>query len=93
MSKVTIQHLPEESRFVVRVEGEEAELTYRRVDDTTLDYDHTYVPTVFRGRGIGARLVKHALDYAREQGYKVVASCPFVSDFVARKPEYEDIMA
>ncbi len=93
MSNITIQHQPEESRFVVRVEGEEAELTYRRVDAATLEYDHTYVPNVFRGRGIGAGLVKHALDYAREQGYKVVPSCPFVSDFVARKPEYEDVLA
>jgi hypothetical protein len=93
MNDVTIKHDAEFQRFVVAMDGNEAELTYTPVDDSTLEYDHTYVPDVFRGRGIGARLVKHALEYARENGYTVVPKCPFVSEFVNRKPEYADVLA
>lgn len=92
MANVTIEHRVDEQRFVVEMDGEEAELTYRPVDDGTLEYDHTFVPDAFRGRGVGARLVKHALDYARDQGYTVVPTCPFVTEFAERKPEYKKIL-
>lgn len=45
-----------------------------------------------RGRGIGTRLVLHALEDARERGLRVVPSCPFVGEVVERHPEYADLL-
>jgi hypothetical protein len=92
MGEISVEHRTDEGRFVVAMEGHEAELTYMKIDDDTLDYTHTYVPNEFRGRGVGARLVKRALDYAKENGYKVKPTCPFVSSFVERKPEYGELL-
>jgi hypothetical protein len=92
MGEISVEHKADEGRFVVAMEGHEAELSYSHIDDATLDYTHTYVPNEFRGRGVGARLVKRALDYAKENGYKVKPTCPFVSSFVERKPEYSEIL-
>jgi predicted GNAT family acetyltransferase len=92
MGEISIEHKSDEQRFVVAMEGHEAELSYEPIDESTLDYTHTYVPNEFRGRGVGARLVKRALDYARENGYKVRPTCPFVTSFVERKPEYRELL-
>lgn len=88
-----IRHEAERGRFVAAVDGHEATLTYRRIDDGTLDYTSTYVPNELRGRGVGARLVMHALDWAREQGQKVVPTCWFVGRVLDERPEYADLAA
>lgn len=88
-----IRHDTDRKRFVAEVDGKEGTLTYERVDDGTLDYRSTFVPEELRGDGIGAKLVLHALDYARENDFEVVPSCPFVGKVIEEHPEYEDLIA
>lgn len=88
-----IRHDTERHRYVAEVDGHEGVLDYRRLDDGTLDYRHTFVPPALRGRGIGAKLVLHALDEARSQGVKIVPTCPFVERVIADHPEYRSLVA
>lgn len=88
-----IRHEAERQRFVAEIEGHEAVLDYRRRADGTLDYRHTFVPPALRGRGTGARLVLRALDHARDQGVKIIPTCPFVERVIADHPEYRDLVA
>lgn len=53
---------------------------------------HTKVPESMAGKGVGSRLVKGALEDARSRGLKIVPRCPFVREYVARHPEYQDII-
>ncbi|MET0755892.1 MAG: N-acetyltransferase, partial [Pseudoxanthomonas sp.] len=46
-----ISHDPTARRFVTQVDGQEAELVYRR-DGKRLTIDHTGVPQAIAGRGI-----------------------------------------
>ncbi len=55
-----------------------------------LVFTHTEVPPADEGRGIGAALVKAALDDTRRRGFKIVPACSFVEAFVRRHPEYDD---
>lgn len=80
-----------ESRFEVTVDGEVAFLGYTR-DAARVIYHTTRVPTALEGRGIAGQLTKHALDTARASGLKVVPGCSFVASYVARHPEYADIV-
>jgi len=88
-----IRHEPQAQRFVIDSAGVTALIQYRRLDDQTLDFNHTYVPPALRGGGLASQLTDHALRYAREHGYKVVPSCPFVAVFIERHPEYRDLVA
>ena len=88
-----IRHDERGRRFVADVQGGEAELSYRLLDGTTIEYHHTWVPPVARGRGIADQLARHALEHARTQGLKVVPSCSFVRAHLARHPEHADLMA
>jgi predicted GNAT family acetyltransferase len=88
-----IRHEPEARRFVTAVDDEAAYITYRELDGRILDLDHTFVPRQSRGRGIASQLTAYALQFARGKGYRVIPSCPFVSAYIARHPEYRDLLA
>jgi len=80
------------SRFEATVDGETAILVYRLSGDT-ITLVHTEVPAALGGRGLGGELARAALDSARARGLKVVPSCPFVRAYIARHPEYADLVA
>ena len=80
-------------KFSAIIEGEEAYLRYHPAGDGVLDYASTFVPEGLRGRGIASELVRCALDYARQHGFRVIPSCWFVKGYVERHPEYVHLVA
>jgi uncharacterized protein len=90
---LAIRHEPEARRFAANVGGKTAYITYRERDGDVLDLDHTYVPREHRGGGIASQLTARALEYARENGYRIVPSCPFVAAYLERHPEYRELRA
>ena len=75
----------------MNIDGELAVSAYRRNDDTII-FTHTEVPPHLEGKGIGNQLARAALDYARSEELKVVPRCPFISAFIRRHPEYQDLV-
>lgn len=87
----TVADNPTLNRYELAVDGEVAFLTYRRRDGHVL-LVHTEVPEVFRGRGYGGVLARHALDEARKAKQQVIVKCPFVTTWLKRHHEYDDIV-
>ena len=78
--------------FVIkRVQERLAELTYSKSEDNSINIDHTEVDESLRGQGIGEKLVKEAVEFAREKGLKITATCPYASKLLSRKPEFSDV--
>jgi len=90
---LAIRHEPDARRFTADVGGKTAYITYRELDPQLLELDHTYVPHERRGGGIASQLTVRALEYAREHGFRVVPSCPFVAAYIERHPEYRELRA
>jgi predicted GNAT family acetyltransferase len=86
------RHNAAKRRFEVAAGDSLAVLDYAPLDANTLDYKHTFVPPAMRGRGIASRLVRFALDYALEQGVRVIPSCPFVAAYIAARPDYRVLL-
>ncbi len=87
-----VSHEASGSRFCVKLEGYEACLMYR-LTGHEIDLYHTYVPEVFRGRGIAERLCKAAFEYAKAKGLTVLPSCSYIADaYLKRHPEYEPLV-
>ena len=83
----------ENNRFVVRTEHGEATLKYKRADADTLDFTSTFVPEAARGSGLGEKLVLHAVDWAEENDFQVLPSCPFVRHVLDEHPERVGVLA
>ena len=88
---VTREHGATKGRFVIRRDGEEAELTYSITTPTLIIADHTGVPDSFRGTGAGLALVQALVDAARQDGFKVVPLCPFVNATRRKHPDWADV--
>jgi hypothetical protein len=84
---------PTGGRYVARVDGSdaEAELVYTRAAPKLVTADHTAVPDVFRGLGIGRLLAARMVEDARREGVKVRALCPFVNAERKKHPEWADV--
>ncbi len=89
----TVIHEPDAHRFIVRELGHEAYLLYYELPDKVLDYAETQTPNEIRGRGIATALIRFALGYARDNGYRIVPRCSFVSTYIDRHHEYADLVA
>jgi len=74
-----------ESRFELWVDGQLAELPYRR-NGKRLVLIHTEVPEELEGRGLGGALVAAAVDRAKREGLTVVPLCPFARGWLQRHP-------
>lgn len=54
---------------------------------------HTAVHPSLRGRGIGAALIGHALDFARAEHLKVDPACTYAAAYMQRHPETRSLHA
>jgi predicted GNAT family acetyltransferase len=75
-----------EIRLDAVVRGETAELVYRTNGDR-LTIVHTGVPESLNGHGLGGRLVSAAVKKAADNGYTIVAKCPFAASWLRKHPE------
>ena len=89
---VQVEHRAEENRFVAVVGGRESYLSYVPVADDAWDFRHTWVDPSLRGRGVGDKIVRTALEHARERGLDVIPSCWYVGAVVRRRPEYRPLL-
>jgi predicted GNAT family acetyltransferase len=75
-------------RFEAYLDGQLAGFAQYRLQPGRITFTHTKVDEEFEGKGIGSRLVRHALEDVRERGLRVVPLCPFVRSYLRRHPEY-----
>ena len=81
-------------RYLVRLEsGDEAEMTWVVRAPDVRDFNHTYVPEVFRGTGIAARLMERAVADARADGFRIIPTCSYVDAQFRRHADWADLRA
>jgi predicted GNAT family acetyltransferase len=78
-------------RFELDADGRTA-VAYYTLASGVITFTHTEVPIEVSGRGIGSRLVHAALTDAQARGLKVVPRCSFVSAYIARHPEFAELV-
>lgn len=79
-------------RFTITVDGVQAHLEYV-LGETTMTIVHTIVPPAIGGRGIAGALVGAAVEFARDNGWKVVPACSYAHAWMQRHPQYADLLA
>ena len=90
-ANIDIIHNEQNNRFETTIDGQTGYISYQN-QGNALIYDHTIVPQALGGRGVGSALVKHALNYARENDKKVIPQCSFVASYINKHSEYQDLV-
>lgn len=88
---LAIRHDTAAGRFETRIDGELARCDYRLHNGVMLLF-HTEVPAAAEGRGVGAALVRAALEHAAAAGLRVRPQCSFVAAYLRRHPEYRRLL-
>ncbi|ESY65225.1 MULTISPECIES: GNAT family N-acetyltransferase [Mesorhizobium] len=83
----------QQHRFELPITGQAFAVAYYSLQDGKVALIHTEVPSEFSGQGIASRLAQGTFELLRKTGRKAVLKCPFMSGFVARHPEYTDVVA
>ena len=78
-------------RFEIERNGEVAYLNYTLAGNI-LTLDHTEIPEKLRHMGLASSLAETALCWAREHNLKVDIVCPTVQQYMAKHPEYLDLV-
>jgi uncharacterized protein len=92
-----IRHMPVRdntalSRFELDAGGVTAFVNYR-LGDGVIALLHTETPPQARGQGIASQLIAGALQAARARGLKVIPRCAFVRAYIAKHPQFSDLVA
>lgn len=90
-AEVKVVHNLDKKRFEVQIENHLAVCAYI-LSKTRIIFSHTEVPKALEGLGIGAKMARAGLDYARENELRVMPLCPFIAAYMERHPEYHDLL-
>jgi predicted GNAT family acetyltransferase len=86
-----VQQKVTSGRFEIEQNGGVAYLEYS-LSGEVLELRHTEVPKKLRGMGLASTLAETALQWARENKVKVDIICPVVQEYIAKHPEYSDLV-
>ena len=83
---------PDNHRYVLEIGGEVAGIAVYHRRGGRYFFVHTEVEPGHEREGLGSVLVRAALDDVSAKGDKIVPLCPFVTAFIARHPEYQQLI-
>ena len=89
---VAVTHNAARQRFEATVEGRQCMAEYQLRGDVVW-MTQTSVPPAVGGRFVAAELVRVALVWAKEKGYKVEPACSYVEVYMQRHPETRTLLA
>lgn len=87
-----VTHNSAAGQFEIRTAAGTSILKYVPSGDR-LDLVQTEVPVADQSKGYGEALVRAALEHARAERLLVVPSCPFVHSYLAKHPEFKNLVA
>lgn len=88
-----VDHEPANKRLLIQDNGTTAAvMTYVISSPELYIIDHTLVENAYRGQGLGDKLLKAMVEYARENGIKIIPLCPFAKGRFDRISEYADVL-
>ena len=82
-----VEHDVISHRFTVRLPAGNGDLYYRMLLSGVMDIYRTEVDEGLRGQGVAGELTAAAVEYARNHGLRVKASCDYVSGWLKKHPE------
>jgi predicted GNAT family acetyltransferase len=93
MPDISIERNERRHRYEAMLDGELAGFMTYRLAEGTIELVHTEIDDAFEGHGVGSALARDVLDEIRRDGTRrVIASCPFVAEWIDRHPDYADLV-
>jgi uncharacterized protein len=91
--EIKVTDIPEKERFEGRDDnGELLGFVTYQLTGNIIVYTHTEVLPQYEGKGVASTLAKHVMDDARSHSRHVVPLCPYLSSWLERHHDWDDII-
>ncbi len=80
------------SRYQILVDEAVVGFTEYHDDGDQRTFPHTVIDEDQRGQGLAGTLIRRALDATRAAGKSVIPRCSAVAGFIAKHPDYHDLV-
>jgi predicted GNAT family acetyltransferase len=87
-----VTHDKDKSQFIILIDGKETYVDYH-IEKKKMNLYHTHTDPDLRGKGLAAKVVKAALEYAKKNNLKVEPGCSYVQSFFKKHTEYKELIA
>jgi predicted GNAT family acetyltransferase len=92
-TRTRVRHEPALARYTLWLDGEAVGMTDYVATKRAFHFTHTEMDPSHRGEGLAGILIEQALDDVRQRTtLPVIADCPYVSDWIDRNAEYQDLL-
>lgn len=90
--KAEVRREPENSRYALLLDGDTIGFADYEVQRDVILFTHTEVDPEHQGQGLAAQLIHDALEDVRSTtDYRLVPLCSFVSAWLGRHPDFQDL--
>ena len=69
-----------------------AEVTFPKLDEHTVEINHTFVSPSLRGTGMAEKLMQTAAEEISRQGKRAVLTCSYAINWFEHHEEFQDII-
>lgn len=90
--QIAVRNDVDNHRYVLELDGERAGMAVYHVRGGRNYFVHTEVDPGHEGEGLGSALAQNALDDVRARGQQIVPLCPFITAWLNRHPDYQDLI-
>ena len=84
-------HDKDKSQFNISINNKEVYVDYK-IEQNKMNLYHTYTNPELRGKGLAAKVVIAAFEYAKKNNLKIEPGCTYVQTFISRHKEYEELL-
>jgi predicted GNAT family acetyltransferase len=88
----TVLDRPDDNRYEILSDGEFVGSLEYRHDDDHIVLIHVQIEPAFEGQGMAAALAQGVFADLRTRGVMVDPQCPYMARWVAKHPEYADLI-
>lgn len=88
-----IIHRKKSQRFFLKIGRGKASYLKYTIGGNRMSIDSTYTPKEFRGRGYAGKLMKAAIEFAKENNLKIVPNCTYAQYYFEKHPELKELLA
>jgi len=96
MNRLVVRHERNKTsgRYVIDLgSGQQAKMTYSRLNVCKVAIENTFVPQDFRGQGVALKLMEFAIAQARKNHDKIVPECTYVRHQFDLNETWSDVLA
>ena len=87
-----VTHNTDAARYELYVDGVASGFVDYEVRGREIHLVHTEVDPAKRHGGLASELVRSVLDDLRPGGLRIAADCPYVAGWIARHPDYQELL-